>query len=189
MEAVWCIPVIAVRLLVHAPVGQYALLQLAPARIDERQRRLPQLHEFVFECLEESVPDAALLAAIAPVAIDSRAGTLPLAGVKEPTALTAAVIPRGLIQRAVPLDPMTGGFDPVDPVFVRAAAVRPIAETVDVAHCRRRQGITRIPDARPRRAGQQQLREIAEDVEAQHFQLLLQAIAGEKGVDVFVFAE
>src|SRR5262245_13917436 len=104
LKAVRRIPVIAVLVLLHDMTAQHALLEGFALRSDKRQRGLPQLHEFVFKRLEQAEPHAALLAAIAPVTVYRRARALPLAGVEEPAATTAAVFVRCLVERAIALD-------------------------------------------------------------------------------------
>src|ERR1043166_8898928 len=102
--------------------------------------------------LEEALPDAAMLGAVAPIAVDGGAGALAAAHGEKTAAGAAAVFLRGGVERGVAFESAAVRLHEIDAVFVRPSAVARRAVALDAPHRRRGVGIARAPDARRRGA-------------------------------------
>ena len=71
-----------------------------------------------FGVFEESLPYAAVFAAVAPVSINTSTGTLAFAGEEEPAPLAASEFLGRVIERDVALEPLLVGLLKVDAFLV-----------------------------------------------------------------------
>src|SRR5262245_32596605 len=138
----------------------------------------------------QRLPNLAVLGAIAPVCIQSRAGTLPFAHQEETATFAPAVLLRGVVKGKIPLKAFRRGLREVDSVLVGTAAVAALTVAFDSLNRARRVGIARIPDAgRAVVLTDQQIAHILEQIQFQRLKLFLQIQEAEKRFEVLCRAE
>src|SRR5207244_1814189 len=93
------------------------------------------------------LPHVAILGSIPPVAVDRRPWALTLAHEEERAPIASAMLLRSVIEGEIPLESLRARLGEVDAVFIRPAAVAPLAVAFHSLHRPRGERIAGVPDA------------------------------------------
>src|SRR6266702_7456935 len=129
-----------------SPLFEQLALQLLAQRVDGKWLVLLE-DELLFQVAEHTLPHAAQLGTVAPVALQSGARALTLTHQEETAALAAAVLLGRLIESKIALVAGPLRLDEVDTVLVGSPTVAGLSIALDAAYRLCCIGVAGAPDA------------------------------------------